>query len=389
MLAKLKRFDWIMFAAMLALIAVGTTAIWSAGNARAETVFHGMWLNNLVMAAVGLALYFLLAFADYRRYLALTALPAYVAAVVFLVAVLFVGSTVYGGRRWLWFFQPSEISKLCVIALLAVLFGVSDGRLAAIRPTFRGFALAAALVGVPAALILAEPDLGTALTLVPAALVMLLVANVWRKGLVTLVALGGLAALTVLGAVYEAEKPGASPERRERILRALPLRPHQVRRVRVFLFPEADLAGAGYNLRQAKIAIGSGGFSGKGIGKGEANHLKYLPQAISMNDFIFCVFAEETGFVGSLVLLALFGLLLLSGCRVAFKSSDGCGRLFAVGFTTLIFAHVYVNIAMSIGLMPITGLPLPFISAGKTFLVVLLAAFGIIQSVSLHREEES
>ena len=387
MLAKLKRFDWLMFAAMLALIAVGTTAIWSAGNARTEMVFHGMWRSNLVTAAAGLALYFLLAFTDYRRYLALMSLPAYVAAVVFLVAVLLVGSTVYGGRRWLWFFQPSEISKLCVIALLAGIFGVPDGRLAAIRPTFRGFALAAALVGIPAVLILAEPDLGTALTLVPATLVMLLVANVWRKGLVTLVALGGLAALTVLGAVYEAEKPGASPERRERILRALPLRPHQVQRVRVFLFPEADLTGAGYNLRQAKIAIGSGGFSGKGIGKGEANHLKYLPQAISMNDFIFCVYAEETGFVGSLVLLALFGLLVLSGCRVAFMSSDGCGRLFAVGFTTLIFAHVYVNIAMSIGLVPISGLPLPFISSGRTFLVTAMCGLGIIQSVSIHREK--
>ena len=387
MLAKLKRFDWVMFAAMLALIAVGTMAIWSAGNAREETVFHGMWRNNLLTAAVGLVLYSLLAFTDYRRYLPVVAVPAYAAAVVFLVAVLFAGSTVYGGRRWLWFFQPSEVSKLCIISLLAVIFGVEGGRLAAIRPKFGGFAMAAALVGVPALLILAEPDLGTTLTLVPATLVMLLVAGVWRKGLVTLVALGGLAALAVLGAVYEAEKPGVSPERRERILGMLPLRPHQVGRVRVFLFPEADITGAGYNLRQAKISIGSGGFSGKGIGKGETNHLKYLPQAISMNDFIFCVYAEETGFVGSSVLLALFGLLLLSGCRAAFMSSDGCGRLFAVGFTTLIFAHVYVNIAMSIGLVPITGLPLPFISSGRTFLVTVMCGLGVMQSVSIHREK--
>ena len=387
MLSKLKRFDWLLFASMLALIAIGTTAIWSAGNARTEMVFHGMWKSNLATAAVGLALYFLLAFTDYRRYLAVLAVPAYVAAVVFLVAVLFVGSSIYGGRRWLWFFQPSEVSKLCVIALLASIFGVAGGRLAAIRPTFHGFALAAVLVGVPAVLILGEPDLGTALTLVPATLVMLLVAGVWRKGLVTLVALGGLAALAVLGAVYEAEKPGVPPERRERILRMLPLRPHQVRRVRVFLFPEADLMGAGYNLRQAKISIGSGGFSGKGIGKGETNHLKYLPQAISMNDFIFCVYAEETGFVGSSVLRALFGLLLLSGCRVAFMSSDGRGRLFAVGFMMLVFAHVYVNIAMSVGLVPITGLPLPLISSGRTFLVTVMCGLGIIQSVSIHREK--
>ena len=144
MLAKLKRFDWVMFAAMLALIAVGTMAIWSAGNAREETVFHDMWRNNLLTAAVGLVLYSLLAFTDYRRYLPVMAVPAYAAAVVFLVAVLFAGSTVYGGRRWLWFFQPSEVSKLCIISLLAVIFGVEGGRLAAIRPKFGGFAMAAA-----------------------------------------------------------------------------------------------------------------------------------------------------------------------------------------------------------------------------------------------------
>ena len=389
MSASLRRFDWLAFAAMLALIATGAVAIWSAGNARAEEVFHGMWRNHVATAAAGLALYFALAFADYRRYLGAAALPAYAVSLLFLVAVLVFGSTVYGGRRWLWFFQPSEVAKICVIATVAELFGSAEGRIAAMRPSFRAFALAAALVGVPAALILAEPDLGTALTLVPAVLVMLLAAGVWRRGLVALVALGGVAALAVLGAVYEAEKPGVAPERRERILRCVPLKPHQLRRVKVFLFPEADIAGAGYNLRQAKISIGSGGFSGKGIGKGETNHLKYLPQAISMNDFIFCVYAEETGFVGSAALLAAFGVLLLCGCRAAFVAQDGRGRLFALGFSLLLFAHVYVNIAMSIGLVPITGLPLPFISSGRTFLVTAMCGLGIVQSVSIHREKNT
>ena len=389
MRTPLKRFDWMAFAAMLALIATGAVAIWSAGNARAEEVFHGMWRNHIATAAAGLALYFTLAFADYRRYLGVAALPAYAVSLAFLVAVLAFGSTVYGGRRWLWFFQPSEIAKVCVIATVAELFGSAEGRIAAMRPSFRAFALAAALVGVPAALILAEPDLGTALTLVPAVLVMLLAAGVWRRGLVALVAIGGVAALAVLGAVYEAEKPGVAPERRERILRCVPLKPHQLRRVKVFLFPEADIAGAGYNLRQAKISIGSGGFSGKGIGKGETNHLKYLPQAISMNDFIFCVYAEETGFVGSAALLAAFGVLLLCGCRAAFVAQDGRGRLFVLGFSLLLFAHVSVNIAMSIGLVPITGLPLPFISSGRTFLVTAMCGLGIVQSVSIHREKNT
>ena len=385
---RFARFDWVLFGAMLALIAIGTVAIWSAGNARAEAVFHGMWRSNLVTALVGLGLYFAIALTDYRRLLDFLAIPAYLVSLVLLVAVLLVGDTIYGGSRWLWFFQPSEIAKLCVIAALAFFLG--DDRLlrGSVRRGFRGFLLAAALIGLPVALILAEPDQGTAITLVPSALAMVFVAGTWRKGLVTLAAIGALAALVVLGAVYEAEKPGVSPERRARILKCVPLRPHQLRRVRVFLFPERDVTGAGYNLRQAQISIGSGGLTGKGIGKGETNHLKYLPQAISMNDFIFCVWAEETGFVGSIALLTLFGALLLAGCRVALVASDGRGRLLALGVTTLVFAHVYVNIAMSIGLVPITGLPLQFISSGRTFLVMVLCGLGFVQSVSLHREEK-
>ena len=385
----LKRFDWLMFAAMAALVAAGTVAIWSAGNARAETVFHGMWASNLETAAVGRALYFALAAIDYRGTLDFLALPGYAVSLVFLVAVLVFGTSVYGGRRWLWFFQPSEVSKLFVIALVAWLFG--RRRVPALGipvDGFRSFLLLAAAVGAPVLLILAEPDLGTALTLVPAVAVMAFAAGVWRRGLATIAAVGGIATLLVLGAVYEAERPGVSSERRELILRYVPLKPHQVRRVKVFLFPETDVTGAGYNLRQAKISIGSGGLTGKGIGRGETNHLKYLPQAISMNDFIFCVWAEETGFVGSAALLALFAAILACGCRAAFVSQDGRGRLLALGMSTLVFAHVYVNIAMSIGLVPITGLPLPFISSGRTFLVTVMCGLGLIQSVTIHREEQ-
>ena len=386
---KLRHFDWVQFLAMVALAAIGTVFIWSAGNARAEAVFHVMWKSTLVTALAGLVPYFALAFTDYRRVLGFLALPAYVVSLVLLVAVLFVGSTIYGGSRWLWFFQPSEIAKLCVLSLVAALYGDRESPIGGFRTSFRGFLLALALVGVPTVLILAEPDLGTALTLVPAALVMVFAAGVWRRGLVTLAAAGGLAALFVFGAVYEAEKPGVPAERRARILRLVPLKPHQVKRVKVFLFPEEDVHGAGYNLRQAQISIGSGGLRGKGIGKGETNHLKYLPQAISMNDFIFCVYAEETGFVGSVVLLTLFGLLLLSGCRIAFVAGDGGGRLLALGVTALVFAHVYVNIAMSIGLVPITGLPLPFISSGRTFLLTVMCGLGLVQSISIHREENN
>ena len=379
----LRRFDWVAFAAMLALIAIGTVAIWSAGNARAEAAFHGMWIRNLMTAVFGLGLYLALSALDYRKWIAFVALPAYILSITLLIAVLVFGSEQFGGKRWLWFFQPSEVAKLAVLVLMSSFFGSgADGRMG-----FRGFVLASGLLAVPTMLILAEPDLGTALTLVPAVLVMLFVAGVWRRGFLALAAVGGIAALAILGAVYEAEKPGTSPERRERIMRYVPLRSHQVSRIRTFLYPESDAQGAGYTLRQAKISIGSGGLTGKGIGKGETNHLKYLPPAISINDFIFCVYAEETGFVGSAVLLGVFGILLVSCCRAAFASADGCGRLLALGSATLMFAHVYVNIAMSIGLVPITGLPLPFISSGRTFLIVMMCALGLVQSVSIHGKE--
>ena len=376
----LRQFNWILFLSMLVLVGLGTVTIWSAGHAR-EAVFHGMWKNNLSTAVFGLVLYFILAKTDYRRFLRLFSWPLYGGALVMLVAVLMVGSTVYGGKRWLWFFQPSEISKLCIISLLAAFLGNESRRLG-----FRTFLLTGLIVGVPCLLILKEPDLGTTLTLVPAVVLMMLLSGVWRRGLIALVAVGCIGAMAILGAVYEAEKPGVSPERREKILRVLPLKPHQVKRVRVFLFPEEDLQGAGYNLREALIAIGSGGFSGKGIGKAETNRLKYLPPSVSMNDFIFCVYAEETGYVGSLILLALFAGIVLPGCWIAFWTEDRRGRLLAVGVSSLVFAHVYINIAMSIGLLPITGLPLPFISSGRTFLVTVMCGLGLVQSVSLHRD---
>lgn len=383
----LKNFSWTSFLAMMALIMLGTTAIWSAGNARPEPIFHGMWINNLVSAMLGLVLYFFLARFDYRRFLETFGWAMYGGALVMLVAVLVFGAEVYGGKRWLWFFQPSEISKFCVISLLASVLGSTTFQESPLRTSFKGFLFIGALVGVPMALILAEPDLGTTLALVPAVVVMMLVAGVWRKGLVTLLLLGIVGAAAVLGAVYEAEKPGVSAERRAEILKYTPLKAHQVKRVKVFLFPEDDPQGAGYNLRQALLAIGSGGFSGKGWGRGETNRLKYLPASVSMNDFIFCVYAEERGFKGAVLLLALFAALLLPACWVAYRTNDLRGRLLALGFAMLVFDHVYVNIGMSLGLVPITGLPLPFVSSGRTFLITILCALGLVQSVALHRAD--
>ena len=387
-LSKYLRIDVTRLACMLVLLYMGVRLIQSAGGARTSAALNDLWTVHAWTAAFGFAIYAVLAAIDYRKLLDWCAGPVFAIASVMLVAVLVFGSVRYGGRRWLWFFQPSELAKLAVIVLLAHVYGrPADEDGAPRRFGWRGGLCGLAIFGVPAALILAEPDLGTALVLVPTAFIMLLAARVWTKALVTILLTGLLAAGLVLGTVYVAERQ-AIPEDKARIYSRIPLKEHQLKRLRVFLFPDRDILGDGYNLRQARISIGSGSWWGKGLGKGSLKQLGYLPPAVSMNDFIFAVLAEELGFMGCLSLLLLYLGILLSGLRVAWRCHDDRGRLLSIGICTLVFSHVYVNIAMSIGLMPITGLPLPLVSAGRTFLVVVMAALGLLQSVAVHGEGE-
>lgn len=383
MLGRILKFNWLTFLSMLTLAVIGVVFIKSAGEARTITALQGAWRVHAATALLGLIVYFTLAFLDYRKILDLFATPYYLVSLILLVAVLAFGAEVYGGKRWLWFFQPSEIAKPAVIFMVAKTFGRAD------RPTngFRDLLYGMVLLAVPAFLILAEPDMGTALVLVPTVIAMLLCARVCLKVLIPLLLTGLMSAGLILGAVHKAETT-TDLELRDKIYKCLPLKNHQRARLRTFLNPDADPYGSGWNLRQSMISIGSGSIAGKGIGKGEQKSLQYLPPSVSMNDFIFCVLAEETGFVGTATTLGLFTVLLLSGLWTAVRSNDDRGRLVVIGVMTLIFVHIYINIAMSIGLMPITGLPLPFVSAGKTFLVTLLAALGIVQSISLHREEK-
>ena len=381
LLNKFKRMDWLLTSSMIALIIFGTTFIWSAGAARQTVLLQGLWYSNACTAVLGLMIYFAISVIDYRKLVEVIATPCYVLALILLVAVLVFGAHIYGGKRWLWFFQPSEISKLAIILFISHLVGHVG------RESFKWFLAAGLAFGIPALLILKEPDLGTTLVLVPSVLVMLLAARVWIKGLVVLIITGLLAAGLVLGTVYVAEREN-DPDRKAELYKRLPLKNHQIQRLRVFLFPDQDRRGAGYNYRQALISIGSGSVWGKGLKKGELKALGFLPPTVSQNDFIFAVVAEESGFVGNLILLAFYLGLLLSSLRIAFFATDDRGRLIAAGVSTLIFCHIYINIAMSIGLMPITGLPLPFISAGRTFLIVLMASLGFVQSVCVHREEE-
>jgi rod shape determining protein RodA len=377
--SKLKRTDWVLTTCMASLIAMGTLFIWSACSARQIAAVQNIWHAHACTAVFGFAAYFALASIDYRKLLDFAAAPTYAGALVLLAAVLQLGAKVYGGRRWLWFFQPSEVAKIAVIMFIAHLVGRGD------RRSFKWFLAAGTAFAVPALLILKEPDLGTALVLAPSVAVMLFTARVWLKGLVALTLTALLAAGLVLGTVYVAERQSDEAKKTE-LYGRLPLKPHQIKRLKVFLFPDQDLQGGGYNQRQALISIGSGSVWGKGLRKGELKTLGFLPPSVSMNDFIFAVVAEESGFMGNLLLLTLYLGVLLPTLRIAFMATDERGRLVAAGVATLIFCHIYINIAMSIGLMPITGLPLPFISAGRTFLIVLMASLGLVQSVAAHSE---
>ena len=378
----LSRFNWPLLACTAALIVLGVVFIGSAGSARSVAALQNAWRAHAATAVAGLALMFALAAIDYRRLLDWAALPCFAVSIAMLVAVLAFGAKIYGGRRWLWFFQPSEVAKLAVILFMAQIFGRFGEKLAG----FRGFLAALAVLVPTALLILAEPDLGTALVLVPTAVAMLLSARIWTKGLVVILIAGALAAGALLGTVKTAESC-TDLDRRERIYAHLPLKPHQIARLRTFVNPDSDPYGSGWNLRQARISIGSGSLWGKGIGKGEQKFLGYLPPSVSMNDFIFAVLAEESGFAGALAVLILFMGIFVSGTYTAIRCRDDRGRLIVIGVLALLFSHVYINVAMSIGLMPITGLPLPFISAGKTFLIVMLAATGLMQSVAVHGRE--
>jgi rod shape determining protein RodA len=382
LLGRFRRLNPLLLATMLGLVVAGVAFVYSACSVRDDPALRMLYMRHAEVGLAGLALYLALAALDYRAVVRRWGWLVYAGCLALLLLVPFFGDATMGARRWLFGIQPSEPAKLAIIMLLAWLFSR--------RGASRGagmFLLAMAATGIPAALILMQPDLGTAMVLVPTVFAMLFAANVAPRILWSCVLVGAAVAGVVMGLIYTAEKADVAPERRAHLIAMTHLKPHQIRRLQVFLFPDKDLHGSGYNRRQSEIAVGSGGTWGKGYLRGEQYMLGYLPPSISSNDFIFAVLAEEAGFAGSLTVLLLFLGLLGSGLWVAFRCQDATGRLFCVGVVTLTFSHMFINIAMTIGMMPITGLPLPFISYGRTFMLTMMAAFGLVQSVSIRGRE--
>jgi len=357
-------------AVLLAAVLLGTglSFIYSASWRGEETGIVGAWfVRQIWWVALGAALATVLAALDYRVWIR-AAWWLYVASLGLLALVLVAGTKVYGAYRWLNVFgvlvQPSEFAKVTLVVLLARVLGGG-----ALDPrSFGTIAVGLLLLAPPFLLILVEPDLGTAAVLVPTAAIMLFAAGAafrYLAGLALLGAAGVGLALSPLGHFL--------------------LSDYQHERILTFLDPSRDPLGAGWNALQSAIAVGSGGFWGKGYLNGSQNVLGFLPRTVAPTDFIFPVIAEETGFIGASALLLVFAFLLARYLRTAWTAGDPAGSLLATGIAGLLFCHVFVNVGMTIGLLPITGLPLPFVSSGGSFMVSTLAGFGLVQSVHVRR----
>jgi len=353
----LQNVDWLLLAIAVGLVvmSVVTLASLHVGRAGGSVVFR-----QLLWFAVGLAVLIVISSLDYRRLV--RAAPAlYLLGLAGLAAVFVLGRTVSGARRWIVLgpisVQPSEIFKVCF--LLMLVWAITS-RWA--QPVGKiTLALTLPIVAVPAVLIIKQPDLGTALLLVPVLGILLVGAGMRLK------LLGGLA-LAALSALP---------------LAWLALREYQRERILVFLDPFRDPLGSAYNVIQAKIAIGSGQLMGKGVAGATQSRLAFLPERHT--DFIFAVFAEMWGFVGCLILLLCYVLLLLRGFDIAASAREPVGRLVALGATSLFAAQVVINVGMVTGLLPVVGIPLPLMSYGGSSMVASCMTLGLLLSVRMRQ----
>lgn len=359
------RFDYLLVLSALALVGFGLALIYSGSVRFYEgpvASFSNPVAKQVVFALIGFGLMLLVSKLDYH-YLTHYSWVLYAIAIVSLIAILGIGQTAYGSTRWLDVgpiqIQPSEFAKLATILLLARFFSEHGGD----AKELRALVLSLAIVAPVIALVFIEPDLGTSIVFAAIWLGVVVVAGVSRSHLL------------VLGAVFLAVLPFAW---------TFAIADYQVERISIIVDPNEDPLGAGYNVRQAKLAIGSGQFWGKGLTNGEQTGGGFLK--VPTKDYIFSVLGEELGFVGAMGLFLLFILLLMRGIRAAQIAGDTAGQLVAVGIVNLILMQAFINIAVNLSLFPVTGIPLPFVSQGGSSLVSLFISLGILQSIVMrHR----
>jgi rod shape determining protein RodA len=370
LLRKLLGMNWLLVLLAVGLSIFGVMAIYSATYMREDVYLTEMWRRQIIWLVVGVVVFFAAALVDYRRWLNNIVFPLllYLAGLGLLVLTHFKGKTTYGARSWLnlgpMSFQPAQLAVIATLLLLAWLLANTENWVG-FWPTIGRILSCGAIMAPPWLLILIQPDLGECLVWIPALFALLYVARVAKRYLLVLIILG-VALVPVVA--------------------NLGLKSYQRERLTTFLNPDYDPLGAGWTINQSLIAIGSGGFYGKGFAAPNTQvQLGFLPATIVHNDFIFAAIGEQLGFVGTIALVSAFGALLLTGLLIAASATDDLGRLASVAIVTLLFNHVFMNIGMTISITPITGVPLPLISYGGSFLVLVLFALGVLESIWIHR----
>jgi rod shape determining protein RodA len=367
--SPLRHLDWVLLLVVLALSLLGTILIWSATAPTLQ--LQGLdprtyFMKQLLNVAIGLVLMAAVSMLDYRQIRLLSPVVLVVSCLGLLVVLTPLGSVVNGAKSWIslpggFQIEPSEYAKLSLILVGAML--LSEVRPGETRPRLRAVWLTVAVVAVPLVLVVAEPDLGV---------VMLMIAL-----LVGLIALSGIR-LRWLGLLVAVAAVGVTAVAKLHLLKA-----YQVSRLTSFLNPNADPRGTGYSASQSLIAIGSGGMHGQGLFKGQLIQGNFVPE--QHTDFIFSVSGEELGFVGSIVVLVLLAVLLLRALRIAYRADDQFGMLVAAGIAIWFGVQSFINIGMTIGIMPVTGLPLPFVSYGGSAIFADMIAIGALQAVYRRR----
>lgn len=390
-----ERFDWITPVCLVVLAIFGVSFIYSAQLA----IDQHDWIKQLVWLGLGTVVYLATSLLDYRLWLKY-AHYVYLPAIAFLLLVLIpgVGTTHgQGARRWLDIpglgaFQPSEFAKIAVLFATASI--LTGSKLGTVKDSMQVLVKLALAVGIPMILIIREPDLGSALAIAPMVFAMLFISNLslrfFAGALGVFALLVGIVALDVWGYASYMEKNHLdyTRDRSYETVSWLPLHNYWRNRLLTFAMPDKiDPLGIGWNSRQSLISVGSGGLTGKGWTEGTQARLGYLPRNVAHSDFIFSVIAEEKGFLGSITVIGLFGVVLWNGLRIAGMARDRLGALLALGVTVLFTVHVFVNIAMTIGLVPVKGIPLPFISYGGTFVLSCCLLQGLVQSVYRFRRD--
>ncbi len=350
-------FDWPLLGFVLLICAIGVTAIYSATR---HTKFAGAHIKQVYWIIGGVIGMFLMSLINYQAMLEQVHWM-YIASVASLMSVLVFGQKYLGARRWIkmpgFHFQPSEWVKLILILAMARYFAEMRHK----DLSWSDFIKAGMVVGFPMLMVLAQPDMGTALTYLPIAIMGLFLGGLRLKQALAVLMLAGM--MLPIGLKV--------------------LKPYQRERLTSFMNPDADKQGSGYQVIQSQIAVGSGGIWGKGTAKGSQTHLAYLP--VPQTDFIFAAFSEEHGFVGALAVLLLYFIVLMRLTQNAQTAPDRAGAFVVMGVVAVLSFHILVNIGMVVGFMPVTGIPLPLMSYGGSSVLFMFLALGIVMNIRMRR----